>query len=205
MPMSMLLPIQPEWLPMSLVPGKKLTDAEFEQLCFSSDLIQFERTRDGEILMNAPAGGGTSDGNAEVIAQLRVWWKAHRRGRVFDSNGGFFLPDGSMLCPDAAYVSAETLKDVRKEDLQHILHVVPDFIIELLSYSDRRPQAQAKMNSWIANGVQLAWLIDPYRKSVTIYRSGDEPLTTMALQVAGAGPVEGFTLDLSEVWSCYEL
>lgn len=78
MPMSTLLPIQPEWLPMSLVPGKKLTDAEFERLCFSSDLIQFERTRDGEILLNAPAGGGTSSGNAEIIVQLRVWWKTHR-------------------------------------------------------------------------------------------------------------------------------
>ncbi len=205
MPMSTLLPIQPEWLPMSLVPGKKLTDEEFEQLCFSSDLIQFERTRDGEILMNAPAGGGTSSGNAEIIGQLLAWWKTHRRGRVFDSNGGFFLQDGSMLCPDAAYVSAETLKDVRKEDLQHILHVVPDFIVELLSYSDRRTQALAKMNSWMMNGVQVAWLIDPYRKSVTIYRPGDEPLATMALQVAGSGPVEGFTLDLSEVWSCYEV
>ncbi len=114
MRMSTLLPIQPDWLPMSLIPAKRLSDAEFEQLCFSSDLIQFERTKDGEIIMNAPTGGGMSSGNAEISAQLHSWWKSHRRGRVFDSNGGFFLPDGSMLCPDAAYVSAETIQGSAK-------------------------------------------------------------------------------------------
>ncbi len=110
-----------------------------------------------------------------------------------------------MLCPDAAYVSAETLTDVRKEDLQHILHVVPDFIIELLSYSDRRPQAQAKMNAWVANGVRLGWLVDPYRKSVTVYRQGEKPHTITGPKVDGEGPVAGFALDLTEVWSCFEV
>jgi hypothetical protein len=37
----------------------------------------------------------------------------------------------------------------------------PDFVIELLSSSDRLPKAQAKMKDWIANGAKLVWLIDP--------------------------------------------
>ena len=146
-----------------------------------------------------------SSGNAEISAQLHSWWKSHRRGRVFDSNGGFFLPDGSMLCPDAAYVSAETIRGIRKEDLQHILHLVPDFVVELLSYTDRRRQTEAKMKAWLANGVSLAWLIDPYRKIVTVYGSGQEVRTTKASKVEAAGPVSGFILDVTEVWSCYEI
>ncbi len=105
MSMSTLVPLRPSWLPMTLVPEKRLTDAEFEELCFSNDLIQFERTRDGEIVMNPPTAMGTSDGNAEITAQLRVWWKTHRRGRVFDSNGGFFLPDGFHALPGCSLCS----------------------------------------------------------------------------------------------------
>ena len=46
-------------------------------------------------------------------------------------------------------------------------HRCPDFVIELLSSSDRLSRAQAKMNDWIANGAALAWLIDPYQGQVT--------------------------------------
>jgi Uma2 family endonuclease len=190
---------------MSLKPGKSLTDAEFEELCFSNDLIQFERTKDGEVIMHAPTASGTSDGNSEINAQLRAWWKTHRRGRVYDSNGGFYLHDGSMLSPDAAYVTPATLKGISKADLKHFLYRTPDFIIELLSASDRRAQAEAKMQSWIANGVQLAWLIDPYSKTVTVYSPDQEPVATAGPQVIGGRPVEGFQLDLNEVWSCYEV
>jgi Uma2 family endonuclease len=205
MAMSTVLPLPPAWLPMSLVPGRKLTDAEFEELCFSNDLIQFERTRHGEILMNAPSGMGTTDGNCEIIFQLRAWWKTHRRGRVVDSNGGFYLPDGSMLSPDAAYLTPETLKGITKADLNHFLRRTPDFIIELLSVSDRRREAEAKMQAWIDNGVKLAWLIDPCSQNATVYVPGLNPSTITGGEVHGTGTVEGFRFDLQEIWNCYEI
>ncbi len=78
-------------------------------------------------------------------------------------------------------------------------------MVELLSYTDRRRQTEAKMKAWLANGVSLAWLIDPYRKIVTVYGSSQEVRTTKASKVEGAGPVSGFILDVTEVWSCYEI
>ena len=165
--MHTLLSIEAE-LPRSLILDPPLTDAEFEALCAANDLIYFERTREGEILMQSPAGGFTSDGNAEIVSQLRSWWKTHRRGRVFDSSGGFFLPDGSMLNPDAAYVLPHRLKGLTKDDLTGFPRLCPDFVIELLSISDSVPKAQQKMELWIENGAALGWLIDPYKKSVYV-------------------------------------
>ena len=52
---------------MSPVPAKPLSDAEFEELYLSKDLIQFERSGDGEILMHAPTADGTSNGNFEIL------------------------------------------------------------------------------------------------------------------------------------------
>jgi Uma2 family endonuclease len=47
-----------------------LSDEELEAMCRANDTVQFERTREGVILMNPPAGDFTSRGNASVSAQL---------------------------------------------------------------------------------------------------------------------------------------
>jgi len=192
-------------MPRSLVLDPPLTDCEFEALCAANDLLQIERTREGEIQMDSPAGGFTSDGNAEIGAQLRSWWKTHRRGRTFDSNAGFFLPDGSMLSPDAAYALPKRLEGLTKDDLTGFPRLCPDFVVELLSVSDSVPKTQEKTERWIENGATLGWLIDPYRKKVYVYEPGRETAAVFGKAVLGSGPVEGFELDLDELWRCYEI
>ena len=108
--MSALLRFELRPLPRTLTVDPTLTDAEFEALCLKNDDVQFERTSEGAIRMNPPAGMLTGDGNSEIIGQLRNGWDTHHQGRVSDSNTGFFLPDGAMLSPDAAYVLPEQLK-----------------------------------------------------------------------------------------------
>ncbi len=98
------------------------------------------------------------------------------RGRTFDSNGGFFLPDGSFLSPDAAYVTAEQLQGISKEELHRFLHFAPAFVIELLSYSDSLLKTKEKMECWMTNDAQLAWLINPYQREVLVYQQGHAPV-----------------------------
>jgi Uma2 family endonuclease len=192
-------------LPRSLILDPPLTDAQFEALCAANDLIYFERTREGEILMHSPAGGSTSRGNAEIVGQLYSWWKTDRRGMLFDSSGGFFLPDGSMLNPDASYVLPHKLEGLTKDDLTGFPRLCPDFVVELLSISDSISKAQQKMDRWIENGATLGWLIDPYEKKVYVYEAGAETAAMSGSALRGKGPIEGFTLDLEELWRCYEI
>jgi Uma2 family endonuclease len=203
--MSTLLRFELSPLPRSLAVDPPLTDAEFEALCFKNDDVQIERTSEGAIRMNPPTGAFTGDGNSEINHQLRGWWHTHHQGRVFDSNAGFFLPDGSMLSPDAAYVLPEQLVGVTRKQLTGLLRLCPAFVVELLSPSDNLADTGRKMESWIANGVQLGWLIDPNRRSAIVYQPGREPLESSALQLDGGGPVQGFSLDLRKVWRCYEV
>ena len=202
--MPTLLPIDVA-TPRSAVLDPPLTDAELEALSIASDWFRLERSREGKILMHPPAGGLTSDGNAEITSQLRVWWKTHRLGRVFDSNGTFFLADSSMLSPDASYVLPNKLKGLTKDELTGFPRVCPDLVIELLSISDSLPKAQEKMERWIEKGATLGWLIDPYKKKVDVYVPGSETAIESGNTVRGQGPVEGFTLDLDELWRCYEV
>lgn len=181
-----------------------LSDEEFERLSESCEFGSVERTREGTITVNTPAGGMTSSGNNEISRQLGNWWIQHRRGRVFDSSGGFFLPDSSVLNPDAAYVTAHQLEGLKRGELAHFLRLAPAFVLELLSVSESLQKTQKKMQVWMANGVQLGWLVDPYAKAVHIYEQGAVPRIETGPQVTGSGPVAGFVLDLEEIWRCYE-
>ncbi len=201
--MDTILPINALAAPRTLVLDPPMTDAEFEQFCRVNDLGKIERTSDGVIEMNAPAGFATGDGNAEIIAQLRNWWKTHKQGRTSDSATGFYLPDGSMLSPDAAYLTQPRLETITKADRRGFLHICPDFIIELLSETDRHLRVHSKMKQWIENGAQLGWLIDPYRQAVTIYTPEGHVTKSDIDKLEGAPPVTGFILNLEEVWSCY--
>jgi Uma2 family endonuclease len=117
-------------LPNTLVLDPPLTDEEFEELSAANELIKLERDKEGKIIVNPPAGADSGDANSEIIYQLRACWKKHKQGRVYDSNTGFFLPDGSSLSPDAAYVTAEQMRGVTKEDRKHFLRFTPAFVIE---------------------------------------------------------------------------
>ena len=51
--------------------------------------------------------------------------------------------------------------------------------MEVLSPSDNLKAAKAKMELWIANGVELGWLIDGDAETVYVYRQG-QPAKTRA-------------------------
>ena len=114
-------------------------------------------------------------------------------GCVTDSSGGFILPNGSRLAPDAAWMSDP--RDGQDSP-------VPEFVIDLLAPSDRIKIAQRKMVEWIANGVELAWLIDPNSRTVTIHRPNQSPESRKDLtELVGEGPVQGFLLNLVPIWA----
>jgi Uma2 family endonuclease len=111
------LPIIDVETPRTLVLTPPLTDGELEALSLACEWFRLERNREGEISLNPLSGGLTSTANAEINYQLYSWAKTHELGRVFDSGGTFFLPDGSMLNPDASYVLESRLKVLTQDEM----------------------------------------------------------------------------------------
>jgi Uma2 family endonuclease len=148
-----------------------------------------------------PAGSKTSIMNSRITRLLDEWAEADGRGIAFDSNGGFSLPDGSMRAADAAWVTRSRWDALTDAEQSRYAPLCPDFIIELRSPSDRLPELEKKMEQWIANGVQLGWLIDPENKTVTIYRSGEQPeFLAHPTSIQGSGIVAGFELVMARIW-----
>jgi Uma2 family endonuclease len=60
---------------------------------------------------------------------------------------------------------------------------------------------KAKMREWMENGAALGWLIDPDKRTVYIYRPGQEPEALVDVDhVDGEGPVKGFRMELPDIW-----
>jgi Uma2 family endonuclease len=129
----------------------------------------------------------------------------HGTGIAFNTGTTFQLPNGAKRAPDGAWVRRETWDALTDEQQEKIPPVCPDFVIELMSPSDRRPvrfkMAQAKLDEYISNGARLGWLIDPFEKKVYIYRPGRiaECLQNPA-SLQGDPTLPGFVLNLIEVW-----
>ena len=185
-----------------LHPERKPTDEEYFAFCEANPELRVERTARGEIVIVPPAGLESSYRNNDLSTQLTTWARKDGRGKVFDSSAQYFLPDGAALSPDASWVSDTRIAQLDKKERRRFPRTCPEFIVEVMSPSDRLSAAQAKMEEWMANGVQLGWLIYGDARTVYIYRPG-QPVEAKngVTELAGEGPVEGFTLDLTEIWA----
>ena len=188
-------------LPVRLITAEPMSDDELMRFCAANETLRVEREPNGEILVMTPAGSKTSRMNIRVSRLLEEWSDADGRGVAFDSSGGFNLPDGSMRNPDGAWMLSPRWDALLEDEQEGYAPVCPDFVIEIRSKSDRLLPLQEKMEQWIANGAEVAWLIDPIEKAVTIYRMGEGPEhLVQPTSVQGTGPIVGFELVMARIW-----
>lgn len=174
---------------------------QFYQLCRANPDIKFERNPQGEIIITSPSGGETGNRNAEINAELGMWNRRTKLGKVFDSSTCFNLPQGGDRSPDVAWVRQAKWDSLTPEQKEKFPPLAPDFVLELLSPSDTLAATQAKMQEYIASGVQLAWLIDRKNRRVEIYRPGQLPqILESPTTLSGEDILPGFSLDLDIVW-----
>ncbi len=193
--------IDEQFLPATLT-APPMTDLEFEAFSADHPDCSIEVTAEGELILMPPAHWFTGARSGEVLFQLAAWLRQHREGAVVDSSGGFRLPNGARRSADAAWISSRRIEGVAVTGRGRTWLLCPNFVAELKSESDRLPTVRRKMREWIQNGVELAWLIDPDRRAVEVYRAGAEPLILTNIdRVDGEGPLEGFTMDLKTVWN----
>lgn len=200
--MQALRPADPASLAPSGAFTRRMSADEFYRFCVARPDERFELSSQGDITVVAPAGLESDYRNVIAVASLYAWARRTRRGRVFGPSAAFVLPSGATLSPDAAWISKERIAPFAKAQRRKFISVCPEFVVEVMSPSDRLRTAQRKMHDWIAEGAELGWLIDGDRKTLYIYRKGEpEPRRLVnAKSVAGEGPVAGFVLDLREIW-----
>jgi Uma2 family endonuclease len=186
---------------MEFIPQKSMDEDEFFELCQRVDPLRLERDPNGRIIVMPPAGSYSSNRSVQIASQLQRWSKKTNRGIVFDSSGGFTLPNGATRAPDAAWVASHRLETLSQEEKEKFLPLAPDFAAEVRSQNDARSNLEAEMEEYVENGTRLGWLIDPYEKTVTVYQEDgsteelDRPST-----LSGEPVLPGFECTLECIW-----
>jgi Uma2 family endonuclease len=177
----------------------RVTHEEFEKLCQDNPDRVFELTATGELIVMAPAGWESSEKNLDLATDVNLWNRQAKLGRAFDSSGGFTLPNGAIRLPDVTWIEKSKLVDIPAG--VKFPQVVPDFVIELRSDTDRMPKLREKMEEYRSNGVRLGLLIDPQDRRVEIYRQGQEPeILESPTAIDCSEVMPDFILDLTRIW-----
>ncbi|NMG06047.1 Uma2 family endonuclease [Brasilonema sp. UFV-L1] len=153
--------------------------------------------QEGKIIVMGPSDIESSEIGAEFIRLLGNWVKPRRLGRIFDSSGGFIMPNTDLRAPDVSFVSAQRLK----RTVRDFANLVPDLVVEIKSKTDRVCPIEEKIKLFLQLGAQVGILINPDKLTVSVYRpvgevellAGEDKLTIPEL-------FPGWEISISELW-----
>jgi len=178
----------------------RVTPDQFDQLCQDNPDLRLELTKEGELIVMAPAGGETGYRNFNLSVEVGIWNRQTNLGKAFDSSTGydFTAIGGGKLSPDVSWIEKSRLEGV---SLKGFIPIVPDFVIELRSRTDNLKPLQQKMQEYRRLGVRLGLLINPQSQAVELYRPGQDVEVLKSPETIDCGEVmPGFILSLSRIW-----
>ncbi|HEY3830441.1 MAG TPA: Uma2 family endonuclease [Solirubrobacteraceae bacterium] len=164
-----------------------LANTTAEELWTLPDDGQRRELIGGELRVMTPAGAehGRVASTADRLLGVHV---SSGIGVTFGAETGFVLatdPD-TVRAPDAAFVTCAHADAVGRTE--KYWPRAPDFAIEVVSPGDSFRDVEAKALAWLGAGTAAVLVLDPARRSATVYRpSGD-------VRIHG----EGDELDLSD-------
>lgn len=135
---------------------------------------------------------------------LKLWQRGRPepRGQVY---GGEIVvrlrgtPE-STVGIDVVYAGPDVVA-VQSDDTTTLLDGVPTLAVEILSPTDTHDQIEEKIDAYLAAGVPLVWIVNPYRRTVTVYRPGQEPdLYNRTRQIPESPHMPGFTPSVAELF-----
>lgn len=187
----------------SLTFNKALSIEEFTQLAEQLPNVQMEREKNGKVTLMCPVKKGSGGREQILSTYIGMWVLQQEKGEAFSPSTGILLPSGAVKSPDCAWVSDERLSQLEEDADEDFLKVVPNFVVEIRSSTDSLKKVKLKMrDTWMANGVQLGWLIDPYSEKVWIYRNQEEPELIKGFKknsLSGEEVMPGLVLPLSKI------
>lgn len=181
-------------------PSTRLTVADLErvQVILSEAHLDYQlELVDGKIIVMSASDIVSSEIGAEFGRLLLNWVKPRKLGRVFESSGGFILPNSDLRVPDVSFVVADRLKQSKR----YFAELVPDLVVEIKSQSDRLKPLREKLLSFIELGAKVGILIDPDDRTVTIYHPAAEPIVLRDGDIISIPEIlPGWEVPVAELW-----
>jgi len=151
-------------------------------------------------MMN-PAGFEHGRIAARLARRLDEFVERHALGIVVGAETGFLIqrdPD-TVRAADAAWVAADRLPT---EPVVGYFPGAPDLAVEVLSPNDRANEVLGKVHAWLAAGCRIVWLVDPGRKTASIYRLEDDRVVSQSADTLTAEELlPGFAMAVDDLFA----
>ncbi|HVX84203.1 MAG TPA: Uma2 family endonuclease [Phycisphaerae bacterium] len=155
----------------------------------------------GELITLPPAGGEHGSITMKITIRLALFIEQHGLGECFSAETGFIVsrdPD-TVRAPDFSFILKERIP---AEGIPRaFLSVVPTLVLEVLSPGDSVIEVEEKIEDWLEFGVDEVWVINPRRKSVTVYAKDRDPHTVRSGDIIrGSGVLAAFSHPVADLF-----
>jgi Uma2 family endonuclease len=181
-----------------LMPLMTVKDAEEVQSILKEAGHDYQiELEDGKIIVMGPSDIVSSEIGSLLIRLLGNWIYPRRLGRIFDSAGGFILPDTNLTAPDVSFVRAQRLR----RSIRYFAEMVPDLVVEIKSQSDRIKTIEKKILRFVELGALVGIVIDPDRETVKVFRPNSEPIILENEDILTIPELfPGWSIQITELW-----
>ncbi len=122
----------------------------------------------------------------------------HRLGRAFGPQTTYpMVGDPSTREPDLTWVRAERIPTNLNVDPD----APPDLAAEVISRTDTHTGTDARITQYLASGVRVVWIIDPWMRTVTVYEpNGGIQAIAVHGTLTGDPVIPGFTIAVASLF-----
>ena len=167
-----------------IVPARPLNDDELLRISAENPGWHIEREPDGSLNVS-PTSYRNAIRAAEAVRQLFAWGGDH--GYAAASDGGVTLPDKAVRAPDASWISFERWHALSATQREKFPNVIPDVVIEIVSYYDSYAAQRRKTARYVQQGAVYGVVIDPERRKVEEFGTRPEGLALDFDRIIAAG------------------
>jgi Uma2 family endonuclease len=139
------------------------------------------------------------------VANVLGMWRQHRPepwGQVLFGGAGVRFPRGAnaTVRVDVVYVPAGVT--ARQLDYAIFVDTAPVLAVEILAPQDTMGEVWEKVDACLAAGVSLMWVINPRRRTVTIYQPDAEPeQVNVRQELSGEPHLPGFRVPVAQLFA----
>ena len=177
--------------------GMLMTPEEYDAVTDYDDRFHYELVH-GVLIVSPFASPSECDPNEELGYLLRLYRDTHSSGAALDQTLFEYyinLKDSRRRADRAIWAGLGRVPDLEKD--------VPTIAIEFVAKStrDRIRDYEEKRCEYLELGVKEYWVIDRFRRIMTVYRPGLDPLVVPETLVYTTGMLPGFELPLARLLS----
>ncbi len=156
----------------------------------------------GELIMMSPAGSEHGRTGQRLSWRLSQHVEGAGLGEVFMAETGFIIehdPD-TVRAPDISFVKAARIAAVGLP--KAFFPEAPALAVEVVSPDDSTKEVESKVQQWLAAGAELAWVVWPKSRTITVHQPGEDAQTLAeADTLSGEDLIPGFRCRVGDIFA----